>query len=126
MIPRRIVHGILVLSTLSALSFWLSRDIRRDERATIGGLDTSLNYAMRDFEARYFDEQGRLAARVEAPLLANDASTGIGRTFQIRSQYSPIARSDENRPMRAVLRMDLRHHCPVSRQARSTSDWQAM
>jgi lipopolysaccharide export system protein LptC len=84
MIPRRTVHGILVLSVLSALSFWLSRDVRRDEQTSIGGLDTSLNYALRDFEARYFDEQGRLAARVEAPLLTNDASTGIGRIDQPR------------------------------------------
>lgn len=84
MIPRRTVQGILVLSVLSVVSFWLSRDGRRDEGGSIGGLDTSLNYALHDFEARYFDEQGRLAVRVEAPLLTNDASTGIGHIDQPR------------------------------------------
>jgi hypothetical protein len=33
-----------------------------------------------------------------------------GHTFQMSSQYSPIARSDENLPLRAVLRIDIFVH----------------
>jgi len=40
-----------------------------------------------------------------------------GGTFQISSQYSPIARSEENLPLRAQLSMDLRIQPSVSSQA---------
>ena len=42
-------------------------------------------------------------------------STAIGFTFQIRAAYSPIERSDENIPERAVLRIDMRVQRSVSR-----------
>ena len=64
-----------------------------------------------------------LCGSVQEPQPAG--STGIGPTFQMFSLYSLMARSDENRPMRAVFRMDIRHHCPGSRQARSTCAWHA-
>ncbi len=41
-------------------------------------------------------------------------STGTGWAFQIRSQYSRIARSEENLPVRAVFRIDMRVHAWVS------------
>jgi hypothetical protein len=37
-------------------------------------------------------------------------ATGKGVTFQIRSQYSRIERSEENFPIRATLRIALRVH----------------
>ena len=49
----------------------------------------------------------------------------IGCTFQIRSQYSRIARSEENFPARAVLRIDICIHLAGSRQAALTRSWQA-
>ena len=40
---------------------------------------------------------------------------GTGFTFQISSQYWRIVRSDEKKPQRAVLRMDIRVHLSGSR-----------
>ena len=37
--------------------------------------------------------------------------TGTGRTFQISLAYSRMARSEENRPMRATLSIDMRVQC---------------
>ena len=48
-----------------------------------------------------------------------------GRTFQISSQYSRIARSEENLPARAVLRIDMRVQRSGSFQAALTRSWQA-
>jgi hypothetical protein len=48
-----------------------------------------------------------------------------GRIFQIRSQYSLIARSDENLPACAVFRIDMRVQRRVSCQAALTSSWRA-
>jgi hypothetical protein len=49
--------------------------------------------------------------------LANhQAFTVMGLTFQMSSQYSVMARSDENLPLRAVLRMDIRVQCLTSCQ----------
>jgi hypothetical protein len=41
-------------------------------------------------------------------------------TFQMSSQYSVIARSEENFPLRAVLRMDIRVQASTSCQAALT------
>jgi lipopolysaccharide export system protein LptC len=84
MIPPRTVRGILVIGLLAAVSFWLNREPGGDEQAAIAGLDTRLNYALRDFEGQYFDEQGRLAGQINAPLLTNDAESGVGRIDQPR------------------------------------------
>jgi hypothetical protein len=47
-----------------------------------------------------------------------------GQTFQISSQYSVMARSDENLPLRAVFRMDIFVHDSVSCHAALTRSWQ--
>ena len=60
-----------------------------------------------------------------------DSLPARGRWFghpqaQMRSPYSRIARSDENLPDRAVLRMDIRVQRAGSCQAASTRVWQAL
>jgi hypothetical protein len=50
--------------------------------------------------------------------------TVSGQTFQISSQYSAMARSDENLPLRAVFRMDIFVHDSLSCQAALTWSWQ--
>jgi LPS export ABC transporter protein LptC len=72
------MQGIAAVGLLAALSFWLNRESGEDAPSAIAGLDTRLNYALQDFKARYYDQQGRLAGTVTAPRLANDAETGIG------------------------------------------------
>ena len=47
-------------------------------------------------------------------------TTRTGLIFQMSSQYSRMARSDENLPMRAVLRIDMRVHCLVFLYAADT------
>ena len=53
------------------------------------------------------------------------AVTVTGRTFQMSSQYSAIARSDENLPLRAVFRIDIRVHASRSCHAALTRSWQS-
>jgi hypothetical protein len=50
--------------------------------------------------------------------------TVSGQTFQMSSQYSAIARSDENLPLRAVFRMDIFVHESLSRHEALTRSWQ--
>jgi hypothetical protein len=51
--------------------------------------------------------------------------TDSGHTFQISSQYSAIARSDENFPLRAVFKMDIFVHASLSSHAAPTCSWAA-
>ena len=63
------------------------------------------------------------ARGIRAP--PGQTSTVTGRTFQIWSQYSAIARSDENVPLRAVFKIDIRVQASVSRHAAPTLCWQS-
>ena len=51
--------------------------------------------------------------------------TVSGWTFQISSQYSAMARSDENLPLRAVFKMDIFVHASLSCHAALTWSWQS-
>ena len=51
--------------------------------------------------------------------------TVTGLTFQMSWQYSTMARSDENLPLRAVFRIDIRVQASVSCQAALTRSWQS-
>ena len=50
-------------------------------------------------------------------------STLRGSTFQMLLQYSAMERSDEKKPVRAVLSTDIRFQCMRSVQARLTASW---
>ena len=50
--------------------------------------------------------------------------TVTGQTFQMSSQYSVMARSDESLPLRVVFRIDIRVHAAVSCHAALTCCWQ--
>jgi len=83
-IPRQTSRGILVLAVLTAAVFWLGRSGSDRRQDPISGLDTRLNYALHDFEARYFDADGKSAVNLWAPILTNNASSGIGIIEQPR------------------------------------------
>jgi hypothetical protein len=53
-----------------------------------------------------------------------EASSRNGVTFQMSSQYSRMARSEEKRPHRATLRMDIRAQRRQSWQTSLTEAWQ--
>ncbi|NND44780.1 MAG: LPS export ABC transporter periplasmic protein LptC [Xanthomonadales bacterium] len=78
MIRRKTSLGILALATLVALTYWAARMKTERVSGPIAGLDTRLDYALRDFELRFYDERGEPAARLTAPVLANQAASGIG------------------------------------------------
>jgi LPS export ABC transporter protein LptC len=86
-IPRKTRNGIALLAVLTATSFWIGRGSPEKAALPVAGLDTKLDYALRQFEARHFDADGRQAVRMQAPMLANDAATGIARierpSFQV-------------------------------------------
>ena len=51
--------------------------------------------------------------------------TVTGPTFQMSSQYCAIARSEENLPLRAAFRIDMRDHASLSCHAAATVSWHA-
>lgn len=78
MIRKRTRLGILVLAALAALSWLLSRPSDTEEAAPVTGLDTRLNYALHEFRGRLLDERGETRLEISAPLLRNNATSGIG------------------------------------------------
>jgi LPS export ABC transporter protein LptC len=72
------VRGILVLAAAALITFLASRDVREDLRPQPTDVDTRLNYALFDFQALLLDKEGRLAMTIEAPLLRNNARSGVG------------------------------------------------
>lgn len=72
-------RGMLVLTALVVASFWASKEQRHKDATPIEGLDTQMDYALRDFELRYYDDQGKPSLDMVAPVLANEADTGIGK-----------------------------------------------
>lgn len=78
MIHRRTATGIALFALLAATTFWLARGGRDDAGDDIDPVNPRLDYALEDFRARLFDDEGRPALRIRAPRLANDALTGVG------------------------------------------------
>ena len=56
MITRKTRRGVTVLVLLTAFSFWVSREQDDETPEPVAGLDTRLNYVLRDFELQFFDE----------------------------------------------------------------------
>ncbi|MDX1459814.1 MAG: LPS export ABC transporter periplasmic protein LptC [Xanthomonadales bacterium] len=79
MIQRKTISGMLAVAALAALSFWAGRKSTDLDRLPTPGLDTRLDYALRDFEMQFYDLLGEPSAHLSAPRLANDAETGIAR-----------------------------------------------
>jgi len=79
LIGRPATRRAIVLLTLLAIgSFLASRDIKQELQPPSADVDTRLNYALFDFEAMLLDKDGQLAVTIEAPILRNNASTGVG------------------------------------------------
>ncbi len=66
------------MTVLATASFFFARDPNVIERKPVANLDTSLDYALLDFNADLLDENGAVSVRLVAPRLINRASTGIG------------------------------------------------
>ena len=109
MISRQTRRGIILLCLLAIFTWIVARPAPEPESKPLSGLDTRLNYALRDFKGRMLDEQGQTRIELEAPLLRNDASSGIGTVdnpnFRIQQQDEEWYISAES----AVIAADREH-----------------
>lgn len=71
-------RGILLLALLALLSWQLSRQPLDPSTSEVGPPDLRLNYALYDFSGHLLDEQGRVKLDIAAPVLRNDAESGVG------------------------------------------------
>jgi len=71
-------RGILLLTLLALLSWQLSRQPLDNVTERVGLPDLRLNYALYEFSGRLLDEHGRVKLDIAAPVLRNDAESGIG------------------------------------------------
>ena len=76
MIPRTTRNGIILLSALSVLSFWISTQREEQSHEQTAGLDTRLDYALKTFEVQFYDVQGKPSMNLRAPSFSNNAATG--------------------------------------------------
>jgi LPS export ABC transporter protein LptC len=81
-IRRQTRRGIILLTLLAVLSWILTRPGDEERLEPVAGLDTRLNYALHDFRGRLLDSEGQISLEIEAPLLRNDAATGVGTVEQ--------------------------------------------
>ena len=83
MINRKTRRGIILLGLLALLTYILSKPARDTADDTqVSDIDTRLNYALYEFNGRMLDDEGAVHLEIEAPLLRNDASTGVGTVDQ--------------------------------------------
>ncbi|MEJ2383877.1 MAG: LPS export ABC transporter periplasmic protein LptC [Xanthomonadales bacterium] len=78
MISRRTRRGLILLALLAVLTWLLARPVSEPAAEPLAGLDTRLNYALRDFSGRLLNDEGLTSLELSAPLLRNDSETGIG------------------------------------------------
>ena len=76
MIKRKTGAGILILTTLVIGSYWATGTQKEQQQAPIAGLDTRFDYALQDFEMKFYDIEGRPSVYLNAPALTNDAVSG--------------------------------------------------
>lgn len=92
MIRRRTRRSIILLALLAVLTWILSRPSVEELSQPVEGLDTRLNYALHDFRGRLLNDLGEISLEIEAPLLRNDAASGIGT---VESPHIRIQQEDE-------------------------------
>ncbi|MGA9575774.1 MAG: LPS export ABC transporter periplasmic protein LptC [Lysobacterales bacterium] len=78
MITRKTRRGMIALVLLSAFSFWVSRSQDQQGPKPVAGLDPELDYVLHDFELQFFDEFGKPAFNMRAPVLRNDPRLQLG------------------------------------------------
>ena len=71
-------RGIVVLALAAIGTYLALRDVKMESATGESDLDTRLDYAMFDFEARILDELGALVMTIEAPVLEHAAHTEVG------------------------------------------------
>jgi lipopolysaccharide export system protein LptC len=86
-----ILVGAVVLTAAVLFRWWLPTE--RIITPSVAPPDTRLDYRLQDFEARFFDAQGRPELRVQGPSLEHDAETRVvtllDPEFQISTATAP-------------------------------------
>lgn len=82
MITRKTRRGITTLILLTAISFWLGRQNDDVAPVPVAGLDTKLNYVLRDFELQFYDENGQPTINMRSPVLRNNPELQLGTIEQ--------------------------------------------
>ena len=82
MITRKTRRGVIALVLLTTFSFWVSREQVDETMEPVSGLDTKLNYVLRDFELQFYDENGLPTMNMRAPVLRNDPELQVGTIEQ--------------------------------------------
>ena len=82
MITRKTRRGVIALVLLTTFSFWVSREQIDETVEPVAGLDTRLNYVLRDFELQFYDENGLPTFNMRAPVLRNDPELQVGTIEQ--------------------------------------------
>lgn len=72
------MRGIALLTVLAALAWFGARERVQPDSRPFENLDTRLNYALWNFNAQLLDDSGGVNLLIEAPILRNNASSGIG------------------------------------------------
>jgi LPS export ABC transporter protein LptC len=71
-------RGIVVLTILALLTWLFARQPREEALDPVSRPDVKLNYALYDFSGRLLNDRGGVHLQIEAPVLRNDAESGIG------------------------------------------------
>ena len=90
MIQPRTWRGILLVGALAVATFQLARQPDETQLTRPDEPDLRLNYALYDFSGRLLDAEGTIRVDLSAPVLRNDADTGVGTIeapeFHIREE----------------------------------------
>ncbi len=71
--------GIVIFLLLALATRWIQYTHDTQDGEDSFQIDTRLDYALTELDSRTYDEQGRLAAMLQSPMLVQDADTGVGR-----------------------------------------------
>jgi LPS export ABC transporter protein LptC len=78
MIKRETRRGMIILALLAMATFLLARDPSNPGNQPPARLDTRLDYALRDFNGRLLDKEGKLNLQITSPLLRKNAQSEVG------------------------------------------------
>jgi LPS export ABC transporter protein LptC len=78
MISRNSRNGAIALSLLLAISIWAGHRSQDSDNAPTAGLDLRLDYALSNFEFRWFDAEGQPAILLTSPRFTSDTASGEG------------------------------------------------
>ncbi len=69
---------MIILALLAMATFLLARDPSKPGNQPPARLDTRLDYALRDFNGRLLDKEGKLNLQITSPLLRKNAQSEVG------------------------------------------------